>query len=93
MLLTKRYDEPIEVEVGGRLGAEPVAFCWRGRRYSVNRLIKYWREAGQNWDPEKSKDHECFRVEAEGGTYDLRFDRSGRGAASPVRWRLSRIWD
>lgn len=93
--MTKRYDEPIEVEVGGRLGGEPVAFRWRGRRYAVKRLLKYWREAGQGWDPGRRRDHECFRVEAEGGTYDLRFDRLvGRAPhAGKQSWRLLRVWD
>lgn len=93
--MTKRYDEPIEVEVGGSLGGEPVAFRWRGRRYAVKRLLKYWREAGQGWDPSRRRDHECFRVEAEGGTYDLRFDRlTGRGRhAGKQSWRLLRVWD
>lgn len=92
--MSKRYDEPIEVEVieaEGLRGMGPVAFSWRGRRYAVGRLLKYWREAGGAWDPERARDHECFRVEAEGGTYDLRLDRlAGRGRP---RWRLARVWD
>jgi hypothetical protein len=81
--MTKRYDEPIEVELtehpsGAR---RPAAFSWRGRRYPVTGLLKYWREAGEGWDPERARDHECFRVEAGGGVYDLRFDRlAGRPA-------------
>lgn len=91
--MTKRYDDSIEVQVH-RL--EPVAFCWRGRRYSVQRLLKRWREAGEGWDPEQVRDHECFRVEArvdddDGGIYDLRLDRlAGRGKP---HWRLVRVWD
>ncbi len=88
--MTKRYDDPIEVELGGALGA-PLAFSWRGRRYSINRLLKYWREAGEAWDAERSKDRECFRVEAEGGTYDLLLDRLAGRQTPP--WRLKRIWD
>ncbi|HLF69673.1 MAG TPA: DUF6504 family protein [Actinomycetota bacterium] len=86
--MTKRYDEPIEVEVS-RL--QPVAFSWRGRRYPVSRLLKYWREAGAGWDPERLRDHECFRVESEGGTYDLRHER--RSSRVATSWRLLRVWD
>lgn len=88
--MTKRYDEPIEVEVVGR-NVCPLSFSWRGRRYSVERLLKYWRESGQGWDPERINDHECFRVEAGGGTYDLYLDRLV-GREQP-RWRLARVWD
>jgi len=95
--VTKRYEESIEVEMGASTALGPVAFLWRGRRYCVNRLLKYWREAGEGWDPQRAKDHECYRVEAEGGTYDLRFDRlSGQKKSSSkdvVRWKLARVWD
>jgi len=87
-LVTKRYDDPIEVDLGGHLGTEPIAFSWRGRRYSVHRLIKYWREAMGAWDPDRFKDDEFFRVEADGGTYDLRHLLAGASS-----WRLSRVWD
>lgn len=95
--VSKKYDEPIEVETavvlreGASLPGQPVAFRWRGRRYSVHRLLKYWREAGEAWDPERAKDHECYRVEADGGTYDLRLDRLA-GRSRPT-WRLARVWD
>ncbi|MCA1838960.1 MAG: DUF6504 family protein [Actinomycetota bacterium] len=90
--MSKKYDEPIEVEVSAQqaLATKPVAFSWRGHRYTVNRLLKYWREAGEGWDPERVRDHECFRVESEGGTYDLRLDRL---ASRNPRWRLLRVWD
>ena len=93
--MTKRYDDPIEVELAehppGALS--PRAFSWRGRRYVVAGLIKYWREAGEGWDPERARDHECFRVEAEGGVYDLRFDRLAGPRKGPSQWRLARVWD
>lgn len=98
--MTKRYNDPIDVECAvehpGTL--RPLAFSWRGRRYAVGSLLKYWREAGEAWDPIHSRDHECFRVEAEGGVYDLRYDRlagprGGAGALPPAPWRLARVWD
>ncbi|HVE75671.1 MAG TPA: DUF6504 family protein [Actinomycetota bacterium] len=95
--MTKRYNESIEVEVVSAPGPGagvlmPQAFSWRGNRYQVERLLKYWREAGEAWDPEKVKDHECFRVEAKGGTYDLRHDRLA-GRKNKPQWKLLRVWD
>jgi hypothetical protein len=90
--VTKRYNDPIEVEVeNSQAHLTPSAFTWRGRRYPVAVVLKYWREAGQGWDPQRARDHECFRVEAEGGVYDLRFDRLAGPKAQP--WRLARVWD
>lgn len=44
--MSKRYEEPIEVEapVG-----PPEAFRWRGRRYRVRQVLCRWREAGGWW--------------------------------------------
>jgi hypothetical protein len=86
--MCKRYDEPIEVATAG---PAPVSFSWRGRRYVVQRLIKHWREAASTWDPVRAGEHDCFRVEAGGGTYDLRLDR--RSEPEQPAWRLARIWD
>lgn len=97
--LTKRYDDPIEVELDGYPGElRPLAFFWRGRRYAVQHLLTYWREAGEGWDPNRARDHECFRVEArngsEVGVYDLRYDRLAcAGHAERAPWRLARVWD
>jgi hypothetical protein len=92
--LTKRYDDPIEVELAGT-AFQPVAFTWRGRRYSVDRLLKHWRQTAEAWDPERRSDLDCYRVEALGGvqrgTYDLRLDRLA-GRKQP-QWRLARVWD
>ena len=97
--LTKLYDDPIEVEVEGppsrsdsTAGPQvPVAFSWRGKRYQVERVLKFWREAGEGWEPERANDHECYRVEAAGGTYDLRLDRLP--SRTRPHWRLARVWD
>ena len=86
--MTKRYDEPIEVATADRA---PVWFSWRGRCYTVQRLLKHWRESTGSWDPARAADHDCFRVEAEGGTYELRLDR--RAEAEQPAWRLARVWD
>ena len=92
--VTKRYDDPIEVELAER-GTQPIAFTWRGKRYSVHRLLKHWRQTAESWDPERRSDLDCYRVEAQGGaqrgTYDLRLDRLA-GRRQP-QWRLARVWD
>ncbi len=89
--MSKRYNESIDVEVEGLAASalKPTAFSWRGRRYSVQRLLKYWREAGEAWDPERVKDHEMFRVEADGGTYDLRHDRTVSAATGSTNSKRS----
>ncbi len=93
--MSKKYNDPIQVEVGPRRSArsalaEPLAFSWKGRRYSVQRLIKYWRESSGGWDSSIANDTEMFRVEADGGTYDLLYDRIHSNGSS---WRLRRVWD
>jgi len=89
--VSKRYDEGVEVELGegpGSWAPQPMEFRWRGRRYPVQRLLKYWREAGEAWDRNEAKDHEFYRVESQGGVYDLRRDRTEKG-----EWKLKRVWD
>lgn len=46
--MSKRYDEPADVELNSDAGIE--AFWWRGRRYRVRRVLTRWREAGGWWD-------------------------------------------
>lgn len=99
--MTKRYDDPIEVSLsdlhGGSavvsygLKLRPRAFSWKGRRYHVDRLLKYWREAGEAYDLSRAIHRECFRVEAEGGTYDLALERLS--ARAEPHWKLARVWD
>ncbi|MEO7802953.1 MAG: DUF6504 family protein [Actinomycetota bacterium] len=100
--MSKKYNEAIYVEMAGVEVAggalQPVSFAWRGRHYSIQRLLKYWREAGEAWDPERIRDHEIFRVEADGGTYDLRHDRTKNSkpqasVAPGHSWLLIRVWD
>ena len=87
--MSKRYDEPIEVEVSGP-GA-PAAFVWRGRSYRVETVIKRWLETSEGWDPDRATSRDCFRVESRGGIYDLHLDRLA-GRKQP-QWRLARVWD
>lgn len=101
--MSKRYNDPIEVVTTTSF---PVSsFSWRGKRYTVDHLLKHWVETRQGWDPERKADEEYFRVEAEGGTYDLLFDRLSElslsdtskppllGTKETARWRLARVWD
>jgi hypothetical protein len=107
--VTKRYDEPIDVDPDpdpATRGA-PVAFRWRGRRYQVDSLLSEWRETSEMWDPSRSKDREYHRVLArpagmmsEGDVDPDGFLRREVGAVYDVYrdrvrgdWRLARIWD
>jgi Family of unknown function (DUF6504) len=49
--VTKRYDEPIEVDQDPIDADAPVAFSWRGRRFDIDQRLASWREAGQWWEP------------------------------------------
>src|SRR2546421_8327469 len=55
--MTKRYDDPIEVELeeDRSEGLRPAAFWWRGRRYAVEGLLKYWREARGGGGPPRGR--------------------------------------
>lgn len=46
--MSKRYDEPADVEADA--GGQIEAFWWRGRRYRVRRILSRWREAGGWWE-------------------------------------------
>ena len=90
--MSRVYGEPAGVWVrDGR----PVRFIWRGRVYTVGRVIDHWVVSPEWWhrrapaaDP---AGRECWQVEAApaGGpsaTYDLRHDAAGG-------WLLDRVWD
>ena len=91
--MSKRYAEVVEIETtGGALQA----FWWRGKRYTVRRVLGRWREAGGWWTSTTGTDRpwtagesrELVRVQTGGGgTYELGRDlRSGA-------WMILRVWD
>jgi len=99
MPMTKRYDDPIEVEVEYTQVEEvedcqpqltPSAFSWRGRRYAVAVVLKYWRRRG-GLGSAAGEGPRVLQGRAEGGVYDLRFDRTAGPKAQ--QWRLARVWD
>lgn len=93
--MSRTYGEPIDVWVqDGR----PARFAWRGRLYSVLRVLdhrvisrEWW--ATQNPDPDAPAEREFWRVEASPGrdvaaaTYELRQDMPTGD------WLLARVWD
>lgn len=95
--MSKKYDDPIEVETSSPpMGGVPAAFVWRGRRYPVERVLKRWREVTESWDPERVRDLEWLRVESFGGTYEIHLDRRLPPPEYPKKtenWRLARVWD
>src|SRR5256885_17189044 len=67
--MTKRYNDPIEVEVGntqveevenGQPQLTPSAFSWRGRRYAVAVGRKYWGVGGGGGGSPRGGGHNGF---------------------------------
>ncbi|MQY06408.1 DUF6504 family protein [Actinomadura macrotermitis] len=90
--MTRVFGDPVDVWVrDGR----PVRFDWRGRPYTVRRVLEHWVTTRDWWreqQPEAEEGpREFWRVEAtpgrEVGVYELRHDER-RGS-----WTLSRRWD
>jgi uncharacterized protein DUF6504 len=93
--MSRLYGEPVDVWVRDD---GPASFAWRGRLYTVLRVLdhwvvsrEWWRQAGT--DVGEPSEHEFWRVEASGGrsappaTYELRQDTTAG------RWLLARVWD
>ena len=105
--VTKRYDEPIDVEPDPFDGAAPARFSWRGRSYQVDERLTSWREAGELWNAEKARDREYHRLLARPAgafsTGDIDSDGFLTGPPGAVYdvyrdrltdgWRIARVWD
>ena len=63
----------------------PVVFVWRGRRFSVERVLHTWIVAGGWWSEETHVNRHYWRVRAEGRLFDLCFDRITKV------WRLEHV--
>lgn len=103
--MTKRYREALEeVEAGSTQAGEhdprgegaPTRFRWRGRSYTVRRVLGHWREDAGWWRapdgvPVAIERTDLWRVEAVNGT------PASHGVYELVRagetWRLDRVWD
>ena len=89
--MSRVYGEPVDVWVrDGR----PARFVWRGRHYSVLRVLEQWVVSLElKADSGEPSEHEFWRVEASPGrnvpaaTYELRRD------ARTGNWLLARVWD
>ena len=97
--MSKRYEEPIDVEA---TDGSVEAFSWRGKRYKVRRVLGRWREAGGWWHADDDADRpwlsgdarEIVRIDAisvtsgrGSGTYEIARDlRNGS-------WTLFRVLD
>lgn len=91
--MSRVYGDPVEVWTVGR---RPTRFVWRGRLYTVRRILDHWVTTRDWWkerhpDAGEGGEREFWRVEATPekavGVYELRFD-TATGA-----WLLSRVWD
>lgn len=91
--MTRVFGEPVDVRAAeGR----PDRFVWRGRLYTVRKVLEHWVVTRDWWrghhpGTEEPGEREFWRVEAspgaEVGVYELRFE-SASGT-----WTLSRMWD
>jgi hypothetical protein len=82
----KRRDRVIEVTWDGSRGA-PRFFALEGRGYPIAAVVQSWTIERSWWDPRRSVSRRCFRVLAQGGLYDLAYDRT------TDRWLLVGIVD
>ncbi len=63
---------------------QPAAFVWRGRRFTVSRLVELWVIETGWWNDETHVSRSYCRVEAAGRLFDLFYDRLTK------RWSLER---
>ncbi|WP_329521789.1 DUF6504 family protein [Spirillospora sp. NBC_01491] len=91
--MARVFGDPVEVWTSD---GRPVRFVWRGRLYTVRRVLEHWVATRDWWrEPPPAADvpgeREFWRVEAtperETGVYELRRD------AATGSWLLSRLWD
>lgn len=77
--MSRRYGDPVGVKI--ERGA-PVAFTWRGRRYTVT-VIGIWRLKARWWDPNAAADRTYYRVQTpDWEVFELYYD------AIPDAWVL-----
>lgn len=57
----------------------PAAFVWRSSVYDVESVVQAWAVERAWWDAARAVSLRCWRVVADGGTYDLAFDRARGG--------------
>ncbi|MFF5260464.1 DUF6504 family protein [Actinomadura viridis] len=91
--MTRVFGDPVDVRV---TGGRPDRFVWKGRLYTVRRVLEHWVTTRDWWreqepETEVTGEREFWRVEAtperEVGVYELRHD------AASGTWTLSRVWD
>jgi hypothetical protein len=76
--------EPVAVVWDDRR-RQPAAFIWRGRRFTVTRLVELWIIETGWWNDETRVSRSYCRVEAAGRLFDLYYDRLGKS------WSLERV--
>lgn len=91
--MSRVYGDPVDVWTSDC--GSPVRFVWRGRLFTVHRVLEHWVATRDWWrelypDSDDLREREFWRVEAspggEVGVYELRFD------AATDTWMLSRAW-
>ena len=74
---SKPAAKPVAV-VWDKRSRRPVAFTWRRRRYTVQRVLHTWVVDTGWWDDRVRVSRRYFRVRADGRTFDLAYDRRTR---------------
>jgi Domain of unknown function (DUF6504) len=103
--VSRVYGEPVDVRVrDGR----PARFVWRGRLYTVLRVLEHWvvsrewwaqqalergREQGQDGEPGEPSEHEFWQVEASPGRNIPPAAYELRRDGASGDWLLARVWD
>lgn len=78
---------PIPVTVSWRPYTQsPRAFLWRGRRWSIERVLQRWSVDTGWWNDDVRVDRRYLRVVADGRVFDLFLERRER------RWYLARAY-
>jgi Family of unknown function (DUF6504) len=103
--VSRVYGEPVDVRVrDGR----PARFVWRGRLYTVLRVLEHWvvsrewwaqralergREQGQDGKSGEPSEHEFWQVEASPGRNIPPAAYELRRDGASGDWLLARVWD
>lgn len=86
--MAKRYNEPIELTISA--DRQPRAFCWRGKQYRVESVIKRWTVNDEWWRQMGTRRFHAVvsaRLHSQVGQYELVYE-IGRH-----QWFLRSVFD
>lgn len=91
---SKFYSEPIKIETTDQ-SFYPVAFTWRGKRYTITEIVDAWQDWGfgnrppekKNWRLRRHRNYFIVQTNTD-QTFKIYHDR-GVKKSSPKRWILN----